>query len=171
MEDDAKEQGLTGLSGCGMGLYAIVLLIICVIGLVGMGGATVALFNSEPAEARNLVHGSEVQTWRLQPMRDVGLLELTEVPNAWHDESLRYDGTTACVLNKSGVGRVEEGVSTHLQWDEIVDTSVEKISDYKMTITVIGADRRVPCSFGPDEGADRFLRMVESERKPQSEEG
>ena len=171
MEDDAKEQGLTGLSGCGMGLYAIVLLIICVIGLVGMGGATVALFNSEPAEARNLVHGSEVQTWRLQPMRDVGLLELTEVPNAWHDESPRYDGTTACVLNKTGVGRVEEGVGTHLQWDEVVDTSVEKISDYKITITVIGADRRVPCSFGPDEGADRFLRMVESERKPQSEEG
>ena len=170
MEDRPKEEALEGLPGCGMGLYAIVLLIICLIGLAGMGGATIALINSEPAEARKLVHGSEVQTWRLQPMRDVGLLELTEVPNAWHDESPRYDGTTACVLNKTGVGRVENGVGTHLRWDEVVDTSVEKISDYKMTITAIGTDRSVPCSFGPDEGADRFLRMVDAERA-QPEEG
>ena len=103
-------------------------------------------------------------------MRDVGLLELTEVPNAWHDESPRYDGTTACVLNKTGVGRVEAGIGTHLRWDEVVDTSVEKISDYKMTITAVGTDRSVPCSFGPDEGADRFLRMVDAERA-QPEEG
>jgi len=170
MEDRPKEEALEGLPGCGMGLYAIVLFIICLIGLAGMGGATIALINSEPAEARKLVHGSEVQTWRLQPMRDVGLLELTEVPNAWHDESPRYDGTTACVLNKTGVGRVEDGVGTHLRWDEVVDTSVEKISDYKMTITAVGTDRSVPCSFGPDEGADRFLRMVDAERA-QPEEG
>ena len=171
MEDRHNEEPLKGLSGCGMGLYAIVLLIICLIGLAGMGGATLALFNSEPAEARNLVHGSEVQTWRLQPMRDVGLLELTEVPNAWHDESPRYDGTTACVLNQTGVGRVEDGVGTHLRWEEVKRTSVEKVSDYRMTITAIGEDREVPCSFGPDEGAERFLRMVESERAAHSEEG
>ena len=170
MEDRTQDEALKGLPGCGMGLYAIVLLVICLIGLVGMGGAMIALINSEPTEARKLVHGSEVQTWRLQPMRDVGLLELTEVPNAWHDESPRFDGTTACVLNKTGIGRVEDGVKTHLRWDEVVDTSVEKISDYKMTITTVGLDRSVPCSFGPDEGADRFLRMVESEREAQSAE-
>ena len=58
MEVEPKEEVLEGLPGCGMGLYAIVLFVICLIGLAGMGGATVALINSEPAEARNLVHGS-----------------------------------------------------------------------------------------------------------------
>ena len=69
------------------------------------------------------------------------------------------------------VGRVEGEVGTHLRWEEVVDTSVEKISDYKMTITTIGKDRSVPCSFGPDEGADRFLRMVEAESGLQSDDG
>ena len=66
---------------------------------------------------------------------------------------------------------MEDGVGTHLRWEEVERTSVEKVSDYRMTITAIGEDREVPCSFGPDEGAERFLRMVESERAAHSEEG
>ena len=148
-----------------MGIYAIVLMVICVIGLIGMGGATVALWNSEPLEARTLVHGSEVQVWRLQPMRDVGLLELTEVPAAWHDESPRYDGTTACVLTDAAVGRVEDNKAVELSWSEITETSVERTASDRMSVTVSGADTKLTCSFGPNEGAERFLRMVESERQ------
>ena len=167
MEDAPKDPTIDGLPGCGMGLYALVLMFICGLGLVGMFGATVALVNSEPEEARTLVHGSEVQTWRLQPMRDVGLLALTEVPAAWHDESPAFDGTRACVINRTGVGRVEDGVATHLRWSEVLDTDVVQASDVRVTITVRGADRSVPCHFGPYEGADRFVRMVQSESKAQ----
>ena len=66
-----------------MGLYAIVLFIICLIGLAGMGGATIALINSEPAEARKLVHGSGADLAPATHAR-CGPARLTEVPNAWH---------------------------------------------------------------------------------------
>jgi len=169
MENDSQSDSIEGLPGCGMGLYAIVLMLICGMGLVGMCGATVALMNSEPNEARNLVHGSEVQVWRLQPMRDAQLLKLTQVPMAWHDESPRFDGTTSCVVTEAMVARLENGNPTQLKWDEITATEVERTQSDKMTVSIVGKAARFSCHFGPNEGADRFLRMIESERQGLSE--
>jgi len=133
--------------------------------LVGMIGATIGLLNSQPEEARNLVHGSEVQVWRLQPMREAGLLELTEVPAAWHDESPGYDGTTACVIRDHSVGRIEGGQASEITWAKVTSTNVERTSEDTMSITVSGKDNIFTCHFGPNEGAERFLRQVETERK------
>ena len=171
MTTDDSNTLKAGLPGCGLGLYAMLLMFICGLGIVGMIGGTIGLLNSEPEEARSLVHGSEVQTWRLQPMRNAGLLALTEVPAAWHDESVRFDGTTACVIRTRGVGRIEEGVATELVWSAIRKTSVERTADDRMSITVHGEDAAFTCHFGPDEGADRFLRQVESEQKKASSDG
>jgi hypothetical protein len=135
------------------------------LGLLGMVGATIGLLNSQPEEARNLVHGSEVQVWRLQPMRNVGLLELTEVPAAWHDESPGYDGTRACVIRSHSVGRIEDGQMSEIPWAEVSSTAVERTSDDTMSITVSGKDSAFTCHFGPNEGAERFLRQVDTERK------
>ena len=151
--------------GCGVGLYALLLIGIGGLGLVGIVGATIGLLNSEPEEARNLVHGSEVQVWRLQPLRDAGLLELNEVPAAWHDESPRYDGTRACVIRNQSVGRIEDGRASQIPWAEIVSTGVERSSTDTMSITVTGKNTALTCHFGPNEGAERFLRQVETERK------
>ena len=154
-----------GLPGCGLGLYAMLLMFICLLGLIGMVGGTIGLLNSEPNEARSLVHGSEVQTWRLQPMRNAGLLELTEVPGAWHDESPMFDGTTSCVIRATSVGRLEDGIATEIPWEAIDETEVERTEQERMSITVRSTSASFTCHFGPDEGADRFLRQVESERK------
>lgn len=162
--DPHEEIQMTG-PGCGMGLYAMLLLFICLLGLVGMIGGTIGLLNSEPNEARNLVHGSEVQTWRLQPMRNANLLELTEVPGAWHDESPSFDGTTACVVRRQSVGRIENETVTEFEWAAIERTSVERSESDQMSITVHGTDSEFTCHFGPNEGADRFLRQVEAEMK------
>ena len=170
MTTDDSDKLDMGLPGCGLGLYAMLLMFICGLGIVGMIGGTIGLLNSEPDEARSLVHGSEVQTWRLQPMRNAGLLTLTEVPAAWHDESPRFDGTTACVIRARGVGRIEAGVATEFAWSAVVNTSVERTADDRMSITVHSDDAAFTCHFGPDEGADRFLRQVESEQKKASED-
>lgn len=151
--------------GCGAGVYALLLIGIGGLGLLGMVGATFGLLYSQPEEARNLVHGSEVQVWRLQPMRKLGLLELTEVPAAWHDESPGYDGTRACVIRSQSVGRIEDGRVSEIPWTEVSSTAVERTSDDTMSITVSGIDTALTCHFGPDEGAERFLRQVETERK------
>ena len=162
--DDPSIQS-ENLPGCGLGMYALLLIFIGSLGIVGMIGGTIGLLNSEPEEARNLVHGSEVQVWRLQPMRNAGLLELTEVPAAWHDESPGFDGTTACVVRYESVGRLADDVATQLKWDAIVRTSVERSANDRMSITIHGESDSFTCHFGPDEGAERFLRQVEAERK------
>jgi len=148
-----------------MGLYAILLLVIFLEGLAGMIGGTIGLLNSEPEEARNLVHGSEVQVWRLQPMRDAKLLELTEVPAAWHDESPRFDGTTACVLTQTGAGRVDGAQHWFSSWEEIVDTTPSPTPDGRIAITIDTTNEPFVCSFGPGEGAERFLRQINAERQ------
>ena len=160
-----------GLPGCGLGLYAMLLMFICLLGLIGMIGGTIGLLNSEPQGARSLVHGSEVPTWRLQPMRDAGLLELTEVPGAWHDESPMYDGTTSCVVRTGSVGRLADGIATEISWSAITETEVKRTEQERMSITIHGRDTALTCHFGPEEGADRFLRQVESERKKALGEG
>ena len=165
MEAEANKDKRHDAPGCGVGLYALLLIGICLIGVLGICSATIGLVNSEPEEARNLVHGSEVQVWRLKPMRQAGLLELTEVPAAWHDESFGFDGTTACVLTENGAGRVEEGVGTFFTWAEITKTEVERTSETTMSIIVHSNETSFSCSFGPNEGAERFLRQIEAERQ------
>lgn len=165
VDKDSQTTDLTGLPGCGMGLYAIVLLLVCTLGLLGMCGATLGILNSEPNEARNLVHGSEVQVWRLQPWRAAGVLGLTDVPSAWHDESPRFDGTTSCLITDKMVAKIENEKVTSLEWEAIMATEVERTEAQRMTVSVLGAEARIDCHFGPNEGADRFLRMVESERQ------
>jgi hypothetical protein len=96
-------------------------------------------------------------------MRNAGLLELTEVPAAWHDESPRFDGTTACVIRPQSVGRLESSVATELTWSEVKKTSVERTEQERMSITVHGDSIAFTCHFGPNEGAERFLRQVEAE--------
>ena len=149
--------------GCGFGLYAMLLFIIFLVGVAGMVIGTIGLLNSEPAEARNLVHGSEVQVWRLQPMRDAGLLELTEVPAAWHDESPGFDGTTACVLTTNGVGRVENGQHWFAAWSDITDVSAEQTDEDRINVVTQMGDDAFGCSFGLQEGAERFLRQIQAE--------
>ena len=151
--------------GCGVGLYAILLLIIFLVGVIGMIGGTIGLLNSEPEEARNLVHGSEVQVWRLQPMRDAELLELTEVPAAWHDESPRFDGTTACVLTQEGVGRVDGEKRWFALWEEVTDTTAVPTPEGQVAITIEVKQDSFACLFGQGEGAERFLRQISAERQ------
>ena len=151
--------------GCGIGLYAILLLIIFLVGLTGMIGGTIGLLNSEPDEARNLVHGSEVQVWRLQPLRDAGILGLTEVPAAWHDESSRINGTTSCVLTQAGVGRVEPNQHWFFNWADIIEIDAQPDGDQRVRIELKTATDSFGCAFGPNEGADRFLLQIEAERQ------
>ncbi len=149
--------------GCGFGLYAMLLLIIFLVGIAGMVIGTIGLLNSEPAEARNLVHGSEVQVWRLQPMRDAGLLELTEVPAAWHDESPRFDGTISCVLTLRGVGRVQNEKHWFAEWEDILEVTMETTENERINVVTQTEDETFYCSFGQEEGADRFLRQIQTE--------
>jgi hypothetical protein len=112
------------------------------------------------------VHGSEVQVWRLQPLRDAGLLELTEVPLAWHDESPRRDGTTVCALRSASVVRLHQGHAQQMDFSQISDIATAANADGRAVVTISGPGDPIGCIFGPTEGAGRFARQLESARTP-----
>jgi hypothetical protein len=150
--------------GCGVGLYAGLLMFICLLGVAGLGVSTLGLLNATPDEARNLVHGSEVSVWRLQPMRDAQLLRLTEVPAAWHDRSASYDGTDACGLGEQGVLQLREGVGTAIAFTTVSAVEMRAESDGSGVVSVTGNQGGIRCRFGPGEGGERFARQIEAER-------
>jgi hypothetical protein len=149
----------------------MVLLGICLIGVLGIVFSTLNLLSSEPEEISGLVHGSEVQIWRLQPMREAGMLELTEVPLAWHDESPRRDGTTVCALRPTEVVRVEAGAGQRLRFDQLLDVELHLTPEGGITVVAVGPQTRIPCHFGPTEGGDRFATQLlqEQSRAAQSD--
>lgn len=154
--------------GCGLGLYAIMLLTISAVGFIGMAigafGMFVQLSSVNPKE---LTSGSEVDAWRLQPLRDAGVLGPDEVPAAWHDESADLGGDPACALLLDRAIRVNEGEGRSLPYAQI--EKVELLTPGAGQEVVLLTARPdsglqdVACRFGPREGGRDMLRQVEVE--------
>jgi hypothetical protein len=159
----SEESNQTG-AGCGLAAYALILLGLCLVGVLGIVLSTMNLINQQPDEISRLVHGSEVPVWRLQPMREAGALELTEVPLAWHDESPYRDGTTVCALRPGTLVRVESGTATSLRFENIVELEVTRDDTTgRATITAVGPTHNVACHFMPKEGGDKFFQQLRTE--------
>jgi hypothetical protein len=110
-----------------------------------------------------LLPGSQVEVRRLQPFRDVGLLELTEMPGAFHDETLIGNGTKACAMTTTAVIRVADGLGSKMLYTEIGALAVHT-SRFDIAVELTSrSDESLTCHFRPDEGSDRFARMVAGE--------
>ena len=166
----SEESNQTG-AGCGLAAYALVLLGVCLAGVLGIVFSTLNLLSQEPEEISQLVHGSEVQVWRLQPMRDAGVLDLTEVPLAWHDESPMRDGTTVCALRPGEVVRVAEGTATRMGFGQISSVNITPGEPGRFQVIISGSPQEITCHFGATEGGDRFAQQLlqEHDRATQSD--
>jgi hypothetical protein len=151
-----------GVPGCGFVAYSVLLLAFFALGLAGMISSSLTLIQANSgASPSPLLPGSQVAVWQLQPMRDVGLLQLTEVPGAWHDEA--GDGTTACAMTVDAVVRVADGQGQRMAY---VDVGALAVHTAPLDIAVELTDRdgvSLTCHFRPEEGGDRFARMVAGE--------
>ncbi len=167
MSEESNQIG----AGCGLAAYALVLLGVCLAGVLGIVFSTLNLLNQEPEEVSQLVHGSEVQVWRLQPMRDAGVLDLTEVPLAWHDESPMRDGTTVCALRPGEVVRVAEGTATQMGFGQISSVNITPGEPGYFQVIISGSPQDITCHFGATEGGDRFAQQLlqEHDRATQSD--
>ena len=154
--------------GCGLGLYAILLLVICLIGLVGMGlGGVGLLAQLSSVNPKELTSGSQVDAWRLQPLRDADVLGADESPLAWHDESADLSGDPACALLADRVIRVSDGQGRALRYDQIASVQPEALGGGQelifMTAKADSGQQDLACRFGPHEGARDMLRQVQVE--------
>ena len=105
-----------------------------------------------------LVKGTQVQVWRLQPMRDAKLLGLTEIPLYYHDES--QNGTQACALSKTGLLRLEGSRAWSIPYSDIESTKIIYEKTRQVTVTKTISGETLPCFFGPTEGSERFRRFL-----------
>jgi len=161
MSNEASDTG----AGCGLAAYAMVLLGVCLVGVAGIILSSMALLTADPEGTSQLVHGSEISVWRLQPMRDAGVLDLTEVPKAWHDESPMRDGTEICALRAEGLVQVSQGTATQLSFARITPPTVTENQDGGVHVVATDGSASVTCRFGPKEGGISFFKQLDQARK------
>ena len=105
---------------------------------------------------QKLSYGGVVDARMLSAMRETGAIGENEIPDAFHAENLL--GTSACAISGGELIRVEGGKAQVMPLTAI--TSVEG-TDSVVTARSDTSDVSILCRFGPDEGADRFQRMLE----------
>jgi hypothetical protein len=164
-DDTTARRPVRGLPGCGLALFTMLLGVFFCMGVSGHGVTLWAVFSSADAlRSSKLVYGGNVDPRTLAPMRDAGGLRQEEVPDAFHAETL--DGTKACAISEGRVIRVEGGEITKLPLAE-----VQRVAQEEGAVAVYGKGASIVCAFGPDEGAERFARMVQTAAKPKAEPG
>lgn len=145
--------------GCALiGLPALLApLVLFLVGLTGVSLSTLSLFSAgEQLTPQRLSYGGVVDSRMLQPMRDAGAIGAEEIPDAYHSENVI--GTAACAISTGRVIRLEGGV-----FKAIPLTEISKVEGTETSVTIQSDTSNVSlvCPFGVDEGADRFLRMLQ----------
>lgn len=158
------------LPGCGMAAYAGLLVVFGILGLVGMGSATMTMMQAaEEAGPARLMPGTQVAVWQMKPMRDAKIVGLTEVPLAWHDESRMRDGTAACALMDDRLIKVEDGQGATMAYADIdaVDVQDNNVEGHVVTARGTLSDGQagdIVCNFAMNEGGPSMGRQLEAER-------
>ncbi len=160
---EAEPEG-TRSPGCGLAAYGFLLLFLCGLGVLGMTLSAWNLFAaSRQQNPFRLLSGAEVDAWRLEPMRAAGLLGPQELPLAWHDESPDMSGSVACALSAEAVLRLESGQARRLAWRDIASVDLLRGGGGEVITIDAREGEGIGCRFRPEEGANRFLRMVQVE--------
>jgi hypothetical protein len=186
MTDDSEQEPIeaSGFPGCGLGIYAALLVFICMLGLGGIGIATYGLFQDASVTAAEIQPGHELQVYQLSALRRSGLVEVNEVPAVFHDESRTLDGAIVCVLMQDRLIRVESesaergwgcsGVEERpvqgwqLAYDQIqsIESTGDHFTEFEFIATGLDAQQEpleIRCSFGKEEGGLRMKRQLQQE--------
>ena len=170
MQDADAPVDPQSLPGCGFAAYAGLLAIFAVLGLTGMGSATLSMLQAaEEVGPAKLMPGGQVAVWQMSPMRKAKVVGLTEVPLAWHDESPLRDGSTACALMEDRLVRVADGVGSTLAYsaiEQITESELER-GGHRVTAhgTAPGGEAvEIPCDFAFEEGGEKMGRQLRTEQ-------
>lgn len=147
------------MPGCGIASYGCLLLVFFVLGIVGLVVSSMSLVQTSLSRPPfSFVSGRQVEVWRLQPMRDAGLLQLTEIPEWYHDES--SDGTQACALQPDALLRVHNGDAWRVPYSDMIISKSIRDQDIMVGIVELQGGDSIHCLFAPGEGVERFTREV-----------
>jgi hypothetical protein len=143
------------LPGCGLAGFAMLLVAIFTVGISGVFFSTYSILTSgNELTPRNLSYGGVVDAAMLKPLRDAGLIDEGEVPEAYHAETV--DGSAACAVSGGEVMRLGGEGTASMPLSSI--TSVDGTDE----AVVVHGETTFTCTFGKDEGGARFRRMLEN---------
>ncbi|MES2642592.1 MAG: hypothetical protein V4850_24120 [Myxococcota bacterium] len=148
------------LPGCGLAVFAMLLVCIFTVGITGVLFSTFSILQSgNELTPRRLSYGGVVDPVMLVPLQEAGLIAVGEIPDAYHAENV--PGTEACAISGGKVMRI--GVDGKKVMPLASITSVTG-SDAEVVIhgAEVSGDTSLVCHFGPDEGGERFKRMLEN---------
>jgi hypothetical protein len=154
------------MPGCGLGAYVALLAVICALGMSGLAISSYSLLKYSQAPASPLVPGSQVPVNRLAPLRKAGVLGLTDVPPAWHDESPSRNGTVVCALMPEDLVRLEGETLTRIRYEDLATVTLDgKESTGGAVVAKAEDGREIRCTFGVEEGVTRFDRQLRAEAR------
>lgn len=160
-QTDPEKHPSQEMPGCGLASYGCLLFIFFMVGVLGLAVSSLSLMQASfEREPFSFSPGNQVKVWRLQPMRDAKLLELTEVPEWYHDES--RDGTTACALNKAALLRLDGDDAWTVPFTAIEKVKSQRDGSRMVAIVTTKDQENIFCFFEPGEGVERFTRVLES---------
>lgn len=157
--------------GCGMAFYALLLMFFLGAGITGMVLATGQILQaSGEAGPTKLRAGNQVGVWQMEPLRDAKVVGVTEIPLAWHDESLTQDGSRACALMEDRLVQAYDGVGKTLPYRSIATLDYTGSPEEGSTVTASGQGPdgqpvSIACGFLPHDGGTRMLKQLEVEQK------
>ena len=156
------EHPVYGAPGCGLASYSCLLLLFFVVGIGGLIVSSMALLQGQNTDISYYVRqGNQVQTRRLQPMRDAKVIQLLDIPILYHDEST--NGTVACALMEKDIVRVDESESWKIPYDQLID-AISEPDGYGTIIRAITKNQeQLPCYFEQSEGHGLFLKELKSQ--------
>ncbi len=158
-KDDPDAHPSEKMPGFGLASYGCLLFMFFLIGIVGMISTTASMLQATYTRTPfSLSPGNQVEVWRLQPMRDAGLLKLLEIPEWYHDEG--SSGTEACALNNSALLRIDGDDAWQIPYTAI--ESVESFRSKKVMVSLITTveGEQMHCLFLPGEGVENSGRIV-----------
>jgi hypothetical protein len=164
----ASDEQVRALPGCGLAAYTLLLACLCVLGMAGMaGGFLGVLFQDNPKGPLPLQPGTQTAVWALAPMRAVKVLEVDDIPLAYHAEE--SDASIACALLDDRLVRVEEEKGLQLLYAAIEDITTTGTEATTVVVTstgtVDGQAQEIVCTFQGYEGGEKFDRQLRSEQR------
>ena len=164
----ASDEQVRALPGCGLAAYTILLGFLCVLGMAGMAGGFIGvLFQDTHKGPLPLQPGTQTAVWALAPMRAAKVLEVDEIPLAYHAEE--SDASIACALLDDRLVRVEDERGSQLPYAAIGNITTTGTESTTVVVTstgtVDGQVLEITCTFQSHEGGEKFDRQLRSEQR------
>ncbi|MED5372961.1 MAG: hypothetical protein VX899_18220 [Myxococcota bacterium] len=159
VEDD---KGRIGCASFGLLFYAS---LIAGLGLVALlcAGLTLNSALMATTSPKQLTSGVETESWRLSELRRWEILAPGDTPQLYHDHSEWADGSSGCIVVDGALTRWDDELSAGTVVLAGAEVGYDGPQDAPESVWVRDDVQRLDCPFGPEEGSDRFFRMLQAE--------